>query len=269
MTVISTVITRTGTAHASDSLITEPQPDGTANPIGFKRSKILPVPRFRGAMSYWGLARYGSWNLYRHLQTVAANARDHPTPEMFADYIALEITRKLGQLGCLADSKCGVGIHFTAYEYINGYWIPELFIISNWTDPSYSRVFSTGLAAARKSYETATHLSADRMHGAPNYRLQVRDYLLQGGLFIWNNGDPTLFNSAANAILGMIRTASERAILADLSHETLCSIVRRPIEVVRAVQRDFYRPGHRLVGGKLHDLAIRPSGEYYSTTGDC
>jgi hypothetical protein len=54
VTVISTVITRYCTVHASDSLITKLQPDGSAIPIEWEQSKIILVRPWRGAMSYWG-----------------------------------------------------------------------------------------------------------------------------------------------------------------------------------------------------------------------
>ena len=53
MTVISTIITRHCTVHSSDSLISEIR-NGSFLPIEWEKAKILPVPKYRGAMSYWG-----------------------------------------------------------------------------------------------------------------------------------------------------------------------------------------------------------------------
>lgn len=88
-------------------------------------------------------------------------------------------------------------------------------------------------------------------------------------MFIFNNGDPVMFNAAAYAIMGMFRALAERGRLANPDEvKTHLAIVRRPIEIVSKAQIDFCRKGTRLVGGTPHDLAVTHSGTYSSTTGD-
>jgi hypothetical protein len=91
----------------------------------------------------------------------------------------------------------------------------------------------------------------------------------EGAFIIYNNGDPVMFNTAAYAILGMFRALEGRGMLTEPSRvETYLAMARRPIEVVSKVQLDFCREGTRVVGGKPHELAITPNGEYISATGD-
>jgi hypothetical protein len=93
---------------------------------------------------------------------------------------------------------------------------------------------------------------------------------LQNDRFLlYNNGDPQLYNAAADAIYKMVRVLGIRRNLKDTEDtETLRALARRPIEVVAEIQRDFCREGTRIVGGRVHDLLIMPSGEYSSTSGD-
>ena len=150
MTVISTIMSSYGTAHASDSLIAERLASGAYKYIEHTRSKIIPVLHFKGAMSYWGLAKHGRWSTHEFLRSSASRARDYQSAELFAHYVADALNIGLQRTGLLTDKRAGIGIHFTAYEHVNGYWIPELFIMTNWTDPSYTEVLLTGVAVTEK-----------------------------------------------------------------------------------------------------------------------
>ena len=135
MSVVSAAISKVCTAHASDSFITERKADGTYHVRESKQSKIVQVPRFRGAMAYWGLAQFDAprWSTRKWLAERAQQTGKSSGPEKFAKDLAGDLTAELLKLK-LTGSTGGIGIHFTAYESINGYWIPELFLISNWAD---------------------------------------------------------------------------------------------------------------------------------------
>jgi hypothetical protein len=106
-------------------------------------------------------------------------------------------------------------------------------------------------------------------HGALELRLKVHEFLLQGNLLIYNNGDPVLFNPAANGMAAMfIELARRGPSRTQQDTSKILAMARRPVELVANAQRDFCDPGKRLVGGKAHDLAITPDGGYLSTTGD-
>jgi hypothetical protein len=269
MTVISAVISRFCTAHASDSLITERQPDGSYRPTEYRRAKIIAVRQWRGAMAYWGLATYGPWSTFDWLRDLATSASNFSSPQDFAYSIMGRLNTELSGMRFQIPTNGGLGIHFTAYEHVNDYWIPELFLISNWTDPSYSAVRPAGFGVSRETYHTIANEPSREEHASTSIRLQVHAFLQEGKMLIYNNGDPLLFRPAANSVSAMLSEIARRGHLkAPEDIETYRSIARRPIEVVANAQLDFYKPGARIVGGKLHDLAITPDGLYSSSTGD-
>jgi hypothetical protein len=272
MTVISAVITRSCTVHASDSLITKRTQGGTYKPGEWERSKIIAVQRWRGAMSYWGLAKHPghNWSTPDWLEEQVESAGEDSGPEEFAQRITERLAEAISNMHFTNQIDAGIGIHFTAYEYISSYWIPELFLISNWVDPTYRSLRPTGVGLSRETYHTIADVPASPEHRGPEYRLEVQRYLHQrGGMIVYNNGDPGMFNVAAKAIFEMVRQLGQRGKLTNPQHvETYLAIARRPIEIISAAQRDFCREGTRVVGGKPHDLAVTPGGAYSSTTGE-
>lgn len=272
MTVISAVITRYCTVHASDSLITDLQPDGSALPVEWEQTKIVPVHHWRGAMAYWGLARYEAhgWSTFDWLQEQAKTAASCDSAEEFAQDLSEELQRAIAQMRFVKPVHAGIGIHFTAYEHIDDYWIPELFLISNWADSSYRSLRSGGVSSSRETYHTVANVASEHEHRKVKFRLEVHRYLNQrGAMLIYNNGDPVMFNAAAYAMLGVFGALARRGELTESGRvETYLAMARRPIEVVSKAQLDFCREGARVVGGRPHDLAITPNGQYKSTTGD-
>jgi len=272
MTVIATVITRHYTALASDSFITVARQDGTREVVEDQPSRLIRVPAWRGAMVYWGLARLGAdWNTKQWLETQATCASGCTSAEDYAVSLARNLTQELGQRTFRRPTDSGLGIHFTAYEYVDGYWIPELFLLSNWTDASYTAVRPTGFLMTRETYATLQNLP-DRPpeQREPHNRRAVHSALHQSPLmFRFNNGDPALFNPIGDSVLNTFSTLYSRGHVHDsTSAQTHLSLVRRPIDVVSRLLADIAEPGSRVIGGRPHDLAISPTGEYESTTGD-
>ena len=147
MTVISTIITRHYTAHASDSLVTTTGPDGARSVVEEQQSKLVRVPGMRGVMGYWGLARHGSdWNTLEWLRGQATRAQESSSASEFADALNCVLSNR--RFAKPADA--GLGIHFTAYERVDDRWVPELFLVSNWTDTSYMAVQPQGFRATRE-----------------------------------------------------------------------------------------------------------------------
>jgi hypothetical protein len=223
-------------------------------------------------MSYWGLAKCPAynWSTADWLQDQVKSAGQESSPEEFAQKITDRLTEAISEMRFAKPVDSGIGIHFTAYEYIDNCWIPELFLISNWTDTRYQSLRLTGVGLSRETYHTIARVLPRPEHREPQYRLKVHEHLRKpGSMIVYNNGDPRMFNAAAYAIFGLFREIAGRGNLANPQRiETCLAIARRPIEIVSAAQRDFCREGTRVVGGKPHDLAITPSGEYYSTTSD-
>jgi hypothetical protein len=272
MTVIATIITRNFTAHATDSFITTVRTDGSRDVVEDQASKLIRVPAWRGAMAYWGLARLGpDWNTKDWLDTQARGAGSHASPEGYALALANELTRELSRRAFRRPADSGLGIHFTAYEYLDGYWIPELFLVRNWTDTSYSAVRPAGFLVTRETFATLQNL-VDRPpeQREPTNRRTVHAALHQNPLmFRFNNGDPALFNPIGDSVLNTFSTLYGRGHVHDsTSVQTHLSLVRRPVEVVSKLLKDLAEPASLVIGGRPHDLAISPSGQYESTTGD-
>lgn len=270
MTVIATVITSHFTIHATDSFITVPKSDGTFEIEEPEKTKIVPVPPWRGALSYWGLATHKpDWSTLNWLQVRAQKAREHSSAEEFARAIASELTATLRARTFQNTLERGIGIHFSAYEEVNGYWIPELFHIRNWTDESYSAVHKS-VTVTRETFGTTLN-TRDRSEadGTPERRLHVYKFLQEGKMLIFNNGDPALFNPIANGVLSTLSGLHQRGELRDPTDvKTHLAITRRPVEIASKLLTDFARADMRRVGGKPHDLAIAPNGQMTSTTGD-
>lgn len=276
MTVVSTIITRHYTAHASDSFLTMYHPNGTLEVVEDQQSKLVDVRAFRGVMSYWGLARHeGGWDTFQWLRERAKRAGDSVSAAAFAEACATELTAELSRCRFANPRDSGLGIHFTAYEEINGYQIPELFVLSRWKDESYREVLPAyKFRVTRETYATLKRLNPpdgrSPEFGQPTYRLEVHKTLQdQPLMFMFNNGDPTLFNPIASSIRDSLAELSRRRQLKDpTSLQTHLSIVRRPVEVVSTLLADLTDRGKRHIGGKPHDLAVSPGGLYHSTTGD-
>lgn len=273
MTVISLLISHQCSVHATDSLITGFAQNGKREILEQQQPKIVPIKHFRGALSYWGLAEYGPqqkiWRVYDWLKSKAQVATKTESPETFANLLADELSEIIRRLRGFPQPHFGLGIHFSAYEYINNYWIPELFLISNWTDPTYSQIDTDGFRVSRHTYGAVASI-VERLpeHREPEYRLRVHEYLQNGRLLMYNNGDPTLFNMTSGIFSAAFHILSDRKQLRKSADIKMYSrMARRPIEVIANIQRDFCEPGTRMVGGKIHDLAITPNGEYFSNTG--
>jgi hypothetical protein len=276
MTVISTVFTRHFTALASDSRITEIRNDGSLRIIEDKEPKITRVPAFWGATAYWGLARIGRWNTKRWLDGQARAADSKKTAHDHALAMASAFTEQFRRapIDRLLPPHGGLGIHFTAYERIDNSWIPELFVITNFTDETYGDVRST-FEVTRETYRRSPGLP-DRPfeeHGEPSNRKAVHEAFHKRGLLLmFNNGNPRLFNPVANSMLETFRALVAAGNLRDAtSVETHLALARRPVKVLTDLLADLANRNTRVIGGKPHDLAINPNGPrggYVSSTGD-
>jgi len=195
----------------------------------------------------------------------------YESAEQFSHAIATNLTTALGARRFANQRYRGLGIHFTAYEWVDGFWIPELFLISNWTNPSYTAVRTEGFQVTRETYATLKKLSErSKDHGERAARIEVHKALHTTPLILrFNNGHPHLYNRVANAILNSVHALSYYGPLRDgATAATHLSIARRPVEFISKLVADFLEPGRRPVGGKPHDLAVSPGGTYESTTGD-
>jgi hypothetical protein len=243
--------------------------DGNREILESQQSKIVTVRQFRGMMSYWGLATFDqySWSTYEWLGR-QATGKFHSAEE-FAYYIADELNKALSSMDFRDPKESGIGIHFSAYERVGDYWIPEMFLISNWEDPSYMSLRSSGVGCSRETFHTLSQQTPSPDHGNREFRMCVHNYLQENNYIGYNNGDPLIFNPAAGAIFEQFKAIARRGHLKDsASVRTYLNMTRRPVEIVTKTQLDFCEDKFRCVGGKSHDLAVTPEGIYESTSGD-
>ncbi len=228
------------------------------------------MPEYFGIMSFWGLAEIYNQSTLEWLQQRAGAAGQFKGSEAFAIDIGHQLNEILPKLGLRDPLQAGIGIHFTAFELIDGYRIPELFAITNFESPDYAALHQDGIHVTRETYGVAFQDPArPPEHGDTKHRHKVRTYLDSGNVLLYNNGDPRMFNSAAGAIQNLFGLAAQRGILkASADTRAHRDIVRWPIDLVANVQRNFVKDGYQLVGGARHTLSITSRGEYESDTGD-
>ncbi|MCC6653066.1 MAG: hypothetical protein IT348_18070, partial [Candidatus Eisenbacteria bacterium] len=146
--------------------------------------------------------------------------------------------------------------------------IPELFFIRNFADPTYGSLLPEGVRATRETWATIHGVPSDLAHGDAPRRLQVHEFLQREGWLRFNNGDPVLFNTLANSLQDSVAVLRQRGQLRQLGVSEYAAIAHRSVELVAEIQREIGRPEARRVGGRVHNLAVTPSGTYSSTSGD-
>lgn len=272
MTVISTIINRSGTVHATDSLITVLEKDKTRTPKEWEKSKIVRVKAWRGAISYWGLAIHKghNWNTSEWLQEQSDSADGFASAEEFAADISEKLNEVIGTMVFEREIDKGIGLHFTTYERVCDYWVPELFLITNFGGANHSVVSDSGVKMNRHTYHTVVNVPPTLEHREEHCRQTVHAHIHEArNMIIYNNGDPLMFNVAVRSIFDLFAVASNRGLLSDVDDLTkYLKMARRPIEIVSEAQQDFYKPDQRVVGGRPHALGITPSGEYVTLPDD-
>jgi hypothetical protein len=153
MTVCAALLTANFTAHATDSFLTSGRSDGPSTITESKQTKIVRVPAFRGAMTFYGLAACGSWSTLGWLQERAGAPNESLGPEAFARKLAQDLTSRVTALALRPVDRL-LGIHFTAYERVADYWIPEFFHVRNWNNPPYSGGINPCFVVTRETFAT-------------------------------------------------------------------------------------------------------------------
>jgi hypothetical protein len=272
MTVIATLITKHWTVHATDSLITVRNADGSYKIEEQERTKIVRVEAFDGIISYWGLAwdGSGSWNTLEWLTEQCRSAFKYKTPAEFAEHLAQRLTEEISRVQGLPTQDRGLGLHFTAYEYVDGLYVPELFLIRNFLDESYKTLRPNGFESIRRTYPTLFSTSNQQsMEGAAESRKAIHTALQNNSLIRFVNGDPELYVPLANAVFEVFIKMQARKWIKDYSSAAMhrC-IARTPIEMTSRLIGGIAPDGVRVVGGTIHDLAVKPGRIYDSSSGD-
>jgi hypothetical protein len=206
------------------------------------------------------------WTLLDWLHGEAQKARQHASAQAFGEYLAAGLQSELVRLR--VSGTAGVGLHFSAYEWVNNYWIPELFHISNWLDQSYRDLRPDGVGCTRESWGVIMGKGSSLDHGSVEHRMRVYEFLQGEKWLRFNNGDPALFNTVADALQNAVRLLRDGGRLRNLGVPEHIALTQRFVELVAEIQRDVGRAEDRRVGGRIHNLAITPDGRYSSTSGD-
>lgn len=241
---------------ASDSLLTVIDQSHNIDHVEWGKSKIIPVPKLKACISYWGFAgeyyytkpsnKWG-WQTYEWLKKKALNP-DFNTLEEFCIDLQNGLRYELDKIKIDPIFK-GIGLHIGGIERINDYLIPELFLLSNYTDPSYTQVGD--LRLSRESYHTIYRHDPSPEHRNIDFRLKVSEFFRQNRLLIYNNGDPVSFGPISSSIREVLYQ-NELYLKPFDQLRDLVSFAMRPIEVVSRLQGDFYKEEHRKVGGRAH-----------------
>lgn len=207
--------------------------------------------------AYWGLAEStNGWTTHAWLESKAREAPKFDTLDAFAIALHAELDKIML---AVPQADRGIGIHLMGYEQVGAYWVPELFLVSNYADTTYSKLCC--LHKTRETYHIAFNEQPNERHGEPECRYKVHGFLAEGGMLVFNNGDPFMFNAVARPLFQILKEARERGVLRDAdSTDTYRALARIPIETVSKAQRDFFRKDKIRVGGKPHDLVITPDG---------
>lgn len=279
MTLISALISIRGTAIATDSLITVRNEDDptSVEQVEWETPKLVRLEKFSGTISFWGgfvaeviftkrqekTTHKIAWTLYEWLCEKCKKIPED-TLETFVCRLTKDLKAEYTKRG---RQNKGIGLHVTGYEYVDNTFIPELFLISNYVDTSYTTLRE--LSYSRETFHTITDIPSAEEHRNLEYRKTVYSYLVNGGLFIYNNGDPGLFNPVLKATWdSYLDSRNKNRVKEMLELKEFISLIRRPIEFVSKFQTDFFKKDKILIGGRIHDLAVWRDGIYISTSGD-
>ena len=264
MTVLVTILSQHCIAFASDSFLTRPTRGGRLEVIESQASKLFRVESLRGIAGYCGLAEWGRWTVRDWLRGRARNP-GHETAQAFAESLAEDLN---GLMRAIPREQRGIGIHFGAYERVQGDWIPELFWITNWTDPPNQRVRDSGkVVARRESYGLAVQAGMPACDGLEAQRLAVGRWFAASGFQTYNNGDPELFHPVASgfgAALGVLQRRREMPLPTESDWRAWSHVVRAPVETMSKVIRELVPRGQRRIGGRTHDQLVSHRGEFHS-----
>lgn len=252
MTAISNILSSAAIAAASDSFLTL---EGVIKEAS--RPKIVCVVPLRLAVSYWGLAKTtNGFDTFEFIKDFCVRHKSATSLTVFATNLRDELNQNQ-KLQRVPANQRGLGIHLAAFEDYNSVSVPELILCTNFQNTTYTQI-ADQFSCSRESNQRGRDINST----SPDERREFHRNL--GNLnFDWfNNGDPGLFNQGANAVAGMIGELSRRNALSTTSMPELCTtLVRQPILLISQMQRRVCKREHRIVGGCIYDVMIRPTGQ--------
>lgn len=267
MTVIAAVIGPKVMAIATDSYKTKyVKSSKSYEVVEFKKPKIIPVVKYHAAISFWGLADYGGWSLERFLRRLIAESSPDIPLEEFGQIISNNLNRELDRIIPGKSLKKGLGIHLTGFETHGVTTVPELFLISNFSNIAYNRL-EDSINCERHLYPIAARTLGVKANNYEEEREVILDFFRTGQIFYFNNGDPELFTPIADGYYNSVNRFRLRIKSRILGDEGYRHMALGPVETIKTLQQRFAPKGKRLVGGKIHDLVISANGSFTSSSG--
>lgn len=282
MTIVITLISKYCCATASDSLITYSKIRNTKDKfVSWKDRKIFIFSNcnFHGAMAFWGLAYlFGEHNIElfstsKWLNNKAKESLNYKNPEEFVSYMTEELNKTISKYNIVGENGKGIGIQLCTYENIDGFKIPEMFVIRNYDGTNYSKI-NQKIEYFRSTYDEVQIQSKNalsevnnKIQGEKEHRKKVYDYLQEDKIIIFNNGDPVSTNIVNLALFELIDRAKKENLNKPLNNTLVFrNLAKWAVITVSNFQRDFYKQECIKVGGKPHSLSITPNGIFESNT---
>jgi len=255
MTAISTLLTASAIAAASDSFLTDTT---TGQVVETRQPKIVCIKQLRMAVSYWGLARANNFDTFQFLKSFATKHKRAASPERFALDLGAEATKNVTALNLPSPSN-GLGFHIAVFENVCGTYVPELFLCTNYMDPGYATTNPT-FSVSRESFKDTQYPNRSDPAARLAYYLRLTNHVVSR----FNNGDPELFNPVADALMQMSMVLSQRGHFSTAKKtEAYRQWVREPIQAIADLQKRICKKGKRLVGGAVYDVIIEQSGQFH------
>lgn len=273
MTVNAVVLGTFGIVQVADSRITFENEAGQrelSNDAG--RPKIVALPQFFGAMSWFGTVKLGDWNALDWLKDKAEHSKsfDRTKVDLYADYVAVELNKEFETRKHLCTEPRGIGIHFSFFDNVAGVEIPELIFITNFDSISSIGAYRPGAPVIQAQRQTFHLLSGNtdyKNHYKQNFREVVYQYLRLVGPLELQNGENPLFNASFQMVDAVVANLILRKTLNESDPLRLAgkkTLLRA--EIVAKIQEVLCTPASRFVGSPCHNLMISPSGEFSSDT---
>jgi hypothetical protein len=263
MTVISALLKLDLIVVSSDSIISSMQNGKRIiNPDSYRRPKFVSYPQLRCVAAYWGIANIKVdseivWETYDWLYSKGSLQSQFDSLESFGQHLKDDLLSIFNKYNI---KNRGIGIHLSGFEDIDGSWVPEMFLISNYTSTDYQHL-------GQLEYSRRTYLDSYPDRDFDNIpinvqRIQYLADLRTGSYSLYNNGDPIMFNNYANAYQQAIKNAGHKGILkGGLNRDFYIEQAKNPIKQVALFQRKYYIKESIVVGGKIHAITMDSTGK--------
>lgn len=250
MTVICNVLTKNEIVVGSDGYITA---DG--KPIESNAVKFVKFDNPNCVVAYWGLAKYKSWSMYRwlklHKQQLDKHSDRCKSLHELAFYLRVELDKTRSAKGALHEAVMkGIGLHVVGFVPLgHDVWVPELYLITNFSLDKSGRYYvqQETLDCTPRTIVDFVPPDQSGLTDVEKRQYIYDNFLNNGKVFVYNNGDPVLFNEAFEKL-----GASEKPLpltSKENLHMRLNEMVMQPIEAVKQHQLNTYSPENVAVGG--------------------